>query len=314
MRAGRASCDDRMVRPLKAVHDRDIARCKIDQAARDEERRNPARASLFQGERGVGDAFDAANPRTDQNAGAVLILFVLRLPARVFQRLGRGSNGIDDKVIDLALFLRLHPLIGVEGAVRAVTALYLRGDLAGQIGGVEFLDLRGSALSVEDVFPRRIDIRAKRRDHSKASDNHATHAQISGSELWAKNQTSLTGPSWPDQGNLARLLITLEKNCGSVRVLFQKRDGIPDGQNGFRRSVGNFAAELFLERHDQLDRVEAVSTEVVNEARLVGNLFRVDPKMLDDDFFHALRNITHRSAFADPTFWLCPSRRLRLLP
>ena len=42
--------------------------------------------------------------------------------------------------IDLALLLRLHPLVGIEGAVGAVAARDLAGDLAGEIRDLEIVD------------------------------------------------------------------------------------------------------------------------------------------------------------------------------
>ena len=41
----------------------------------------------------------------------------LGLPAGIVERLRRRAHRIDDEVVDLALLLRLHPLIGIVGAV-----------------------------------------------------------------------------------------------------------------------------------------------------------------------------------------------------
>jgi hypothetical protein len=56
-------------------------------------------------------------------------------------------------------------------------------------------------------------------------------------------------------------------------VLFKKLGSVTNGQNRFRRVVGNFAPELFFERHHQLNGIQAVSAEVVNEARVVEYFF-----------------------------------------
>ena len=61
-----------------------------------------------------------------------LVFVASRLPAGIVERLARGAHGEDDEIVDLALLLRLHPLIGIEGAVRAVAARHLAGDLAGK--------------------------------------------------------------------------------------------------------------------------------------------------------------------------------------
>src|SRR4029450_10034527 len=111
-----------MVGPLEAVLDRDIAGREIDQAARDEERRYPARAPLLQQQRRVGDAGQATDPRTDQGAGGALVFLGRGMPVGVVERLARRRHRKDDEIIDLALFLWLHPLVGIESAVTAVAA------------------------------------------------------------------------------------------------------------------------------------------------------------------------------------------------
>src|SRR5690242_13980612 len=78
-------------------------------------------------------------------------------------------------------------------------------------------------------------------------------------------------------------------------VLFEKFNGVADGQNSLGGIVRNFAAEFFLKGHDQLDRIETVGAEVVDEAGVLGHLIRLDPEMFHDDFLNALANITHRS-------------------
>ena len=58
-------------------------------------------------------------------------------------------------------------------------------------------------------------------------------------------------------------------------------------------SSGISTAELLLERHDELDGVEAVGSEVVDEARILGDLVGLNPEMLHHDLLHALRDIAH---------------------
>src|SRR6185312_540393 len=106
---------------------------EVDQPARDEERRDPARALLLEHERGLGDAFEAADAGADHHAGADAVLVGGGLPARILDRLGRGAHSIGDELVDLALLLRLHPLIRIVGAVRAVAARNLTGDPRGQV-------------------------------------------------------------------------------------------------------------------------------------------------------------------------------------
>ena len=106
------------------------------------------------------------------------------MPVGVIERLFRGGHGKEDEVVDLALFLRLHPLIGIEAAVRAVSARNLAGDLAGKIGDFESLDPSDPALSCEQPLPRRLDPAGERRHHAKTSDDDASHHQRSAQTLW----------------------------------------------------------------------------------------------------------------------------------
>jgi hypothetical protein len=48
------------------------------------------------------------------------------------------------------------------------------------------------------------------------------------------------------------------------------------GDDLLRGIVRDLAPELFLERHDQLDSVEAVRAQIVYEAGIVGDLGLVD--------------------------------------
>jgi hypothetical protein len=69
-------------------------------------------------------------------------------------------------------------------------------------------------------------------------------------------------------------------------VLLDVVDGVLDGQDLLGGLVGNLAAELLLERHDQLDRVQAVGAQIIDEAGILGYLALVDAKMLDDDLLN----------------------------
>jgi hypothetical protein len=81
----------------------------------------------------------------------------------------------------------------------------------------------------------------------------------------------------------------------TLRVLFEKFNSIANGQNGFRRIVGNLTPEFFLERHHELNGIEAVGAKVLNEGRILCHLVGLDPKVLHDDFFYPLANVTHLS-------------------
>ena len=46
-------------------------------------------------------------------------------------------------------------------------------------------------------------------------------------------------------------------------------------------------------RHHQFDRVEAVRTQIVDKAGVVGDLRIIDTEVLDDNLLHALGGIAH---------------------
>src|SRR6195952_155861 len=101
------------------------------------------------------------------------------MPVGVVERLLRRAHREDDEIIDLALVLVLHPLVGIEGAVGAVAARNHAGDAAGQIRHVERIDLPGAALAVEDALPGRLDAAAEWRHHAEARDDNPPHIQDS---------------------------------------------------------------------------------------------------------------------------------------
>src|SRR5690606_8519606 len=79
-------------------------------------------------------------------------------------------------------------------------------------------------------------------------------------------------------------------------VLLDEVDRVLDGDDLLGGVVGNLDAELLLERHDQLDGIEAVGPEVVNEARTLGHLCFVHPQVVDNDFLDAIGDVTHGPA------------------
>src|SRR5437660_5377912 len=143
-----------MVRSLEAELNRHITGGEIDDAARDEERRDAARALLLQGDRGIGNPLDAADAGSDHHAGGDLVFIARRLPAGMFDRLARRAHRVDDEVIDPALLLRLHPLIGIVGAVRAIAARNRACDFPRKILSVECSNSVPSALSPYPTLPR----------------------------------------------------------------------------------------------------------------------------------------------------------------
>src|SRR5262249_24470460 len=116
-------------------------------------------------------------------------LFRLRMPVGVIERLLGSRHAEDDEIVDLALVLRLHPLVGIEAAVRAVAARYDAGDLGLEIRDVEALDPARTALAVEDALPVRLDATAEWRNHAEARDDNPPHiANLRFERLTADNK------------------------------------------------------------------------------------------------------------------------------
>src|SRR5262249_56405819 len=94
------------------------------------------------------------------------------------ERLARRTHGKDDEVVDLALLLRLHPLVGIEAAVGAVAARDLTGDFGRQIGDVEALDPACAAFALEQALPARLDAAGERRHHADPRNDDTPHHKL----------------------------------------------------------------------------------------------------------------------------------------
>jgi len=71
------------------------------------------------------------------------------------------------------------------------------------------------------------------------------------------------------------------KGAGQPSVLgrfFDKLDCVAEGLNVFSRIIGDLDAELFFERHDQFNRVEAVCAQIVDERSVLNNFVSSTPK------------------------------------
>jgi hypothetical protein len=79
----------------------------------------------------------------------------------------------------------------------------------------------------------------------------------------------------------------------SGSVLLDEADCIADSGDIFGSIIGDLDTEFFLERHDQLDGVQAVCAKIVDEVGFLGHLVGFDPEMLDDDLLDPFSNITH---------------------
>ena len=76
--------------------------------------------------------------------------------------------------------------------------------------------------------------------------------------------------------------------AGSLRL--DVFDGVADRAHLLGILIGNLDPELFLERHDQLDGVERVSTQVFDERGRVGDLLQLDAELLSNDRPNPIRH------------------------
>src|SRR6266511_2373280 len=76
-------------------------------------------------------------------------------------------------------------------------------------------------------------------------------------------------------------------------LLMQVIHGIADRAQLLGFLVRDVDVELLLEGHDEIDSVEAVGAEVLHEAGVGGELFPLDPQLLDDDVLDLLFDFAH---------------------
>src|SRR3954451_3597480 len=96
-------------------------------------------------------------------------------------------------------------------------------------------------------------------------------------------------------GARARAVIVRAKLRDSAFcVLFEEFYRVADGEDGLGGIVWNFAAEFFLECHDEFDRVETVGPEIIDEACVLGHFVGLDAQMFHDNLFNPLADVTHR--------------------
>jgi len=161
---------------------------------------------LLQRDGGLGNPLDAADARTDQHSGRNLVVAPLRMPAGIVERLPCRAHREGDELVDLALILRRHPLVGIVGAIGAITARNLAGNFRGQIRDVELLDPPRTAFAREQAAPSGLDATPERRHHPHSGYDNASHSVQAG--------TPVLQPAGPrhdlscelrKQGRLARL-------------------------------------------------------------------------------------------------------------
>ena len=154
------------VRALEVLHDRELARGHVDDAARNEEGRDAARTALVAGLVVRADERKAADARTD-GAAAFRRELVGDLEAGVFKRHDAGGDAEVNEAVEAAHFLDAEVLARIE-------VLHFAGDLAAEGGGVESGDAVDAGLAFEGGLPARGDVVADRRNHTETGNDNTT--------------------------------------------------------------------------------------------------------------------------------------------
>jgi hypothetical protein len=74
-------------------------------------------------------------------------------------------------------------------------------------------------------------------------------------------------------------------------VVFNISNDVTNGLKLLSLLVRNVDAEFFLKRHDELDGVEGVGTEVFDELGLWSDLFGVHAELFNDDVFDLVLDV-----------------------
>ena len=90
---------------------------------------------------------------------------------------------IDDELVDLALFLRLHPIVGIELAFGQGAARNEATDLAGKIAYIEFFDTPGAAFALQQPRPTGFHPAPQGRHEAQTSDNNTAQRCAPKSDL-----------------------------------------------------------------------------------------------------------------------------------
>ena len=114
MCSGGAGRDHRMVWPFKSVFDRDLARRQIDQSGWDKEGAHFTWPILIEVDRGIVDALQSTDTRSDENAGALFVFIGFGNPSRILNRFSRCADRIENELIDSAAFFCARHCIWVE--------------------------------------------------------------------------------------------------------------------------------------------------------------------------------------------------------
>src|SRR5689334_16276917 len=117
-------------------------------------------------------------PYTTLFRSGCLLVVRLGMPPGIVEGLARRAHSEDDELVDLALFLRLHPLIGIVCGIQAIAAREHTSDLASDVGDIETLDFLGAAFAFQQTRPGWLHAAAERRKHSHSRDDDTSHYRL----------------------------------------------------------------------------------------------------------------------------------------
>ena len=124
------------------------------------------------------DFLQTADAGADHYTGPNPRFLVVGLPAGIANCLLGGCQAIDDERAHAPLFLRRHPVVGVEAAIGGLTDGNLRGDLCRQVRDIERLDRAEPGFSVDQAIPVRLYSAPEGRDKAKTCYNYASHVPV----------------------------------------------------------------------------------------------------------------------------------------
>src|SRR4029078_10531493 len=107
------------------------------------------------------------------------------------------------------------------------------GDLAGEVGDFESIDLPRAALTVEDGLPRCVNADAEPRNHAQPRDDNPSHVKTPARDLRPKTRNRGTVPQRPVR------LCLYPPGTSAFRVLFEKLRRVAAAQNLLSGVIGS---------------------------------------------------------------------------
>src|SRR5690606_3179725 len=162
----------------------------------------------------------------------------------------------------------VHELVHAPGFLgreifAQVEVLHAAAEAAWEIGGVETRDGRDAAHAIDHIVPGRGNRAANRRDDAKSGNDYATLAQCS-SDLFTGKGNCAGRAGWP-RGRIAPRGDTSQERSGLGAPIVDVADCLLDGRDLLGFFIRDLDLELLFKGHYQLNRIQRVSTEIIDE-------------------------------------------------